>query len=91
MSFFNSEPAQTIQPGQTVPLDQRQMRQMAQRELQNFGQNIDTYIDKSGIQFPQEIRGNIPAMCRWMLENNKVPEDRLRIAQPLINRLMGRR
>lgn len=91
MAFFNDHQAQAVKPGQGVQLDQRQMQQIAQHQLQDFGQNIDRYIDQSGIQFPQEIRGDIPAMCKWMLENNQVPNNRLRIAQPLINRLMGRR
>ena len=88
MAFFDSH--QGAAPA-APQMDQRQMQAMAQRELDDFGKNIDRYIDKSGIDFPPEIRGNVPAMCRWMIENRRVPAQNMRIAQPLINRLFGRR
>lgn len=87
MGFFNGQAQQPA--GQQM--SRQQMQAIADQQLQAFGQNLDANIRRSGIQFPPEIRGNVPAMCKWMLESGKVPEDRLRIAQPLINRLFGRR
>lgn len=72
-------------------MSQAQMQAIANEQLQEFGNNVDRYIEQSGINFPREIRGNIPAMCQWMIQNGKVPERNLRIAQPLINRLFPRR
>ena len=87
VGFFNGESRQPS--GQQM--SQAQMQAIANERLQEFGNNVDRYIEKSGIQFPREIRGNIPAMCQWMIQNGKVPERNLRIAQPLINRLFPRR
>lgn len=87
MGFFGGNDRQ--QPPRQM--SQAQMQAIANEQLQEFGNNVDRYIEQSGINFPCEIRGNIPAMCQWMIQNGKVPERNLRIAQPLINRLFPRR
>ena len=86
MGFFGGNDRQ--QPPRQM--SQAQMQAIANEQLQEFGNNVDRYIEQSGINFPREIRGNIPAMCQWMIQNGKVPERNLRIAQPLINRLFPR-
>ena len=90
MAFFDSHRQQSVAPAGSQ-MDQRQMQAMAQRELDDFGKNINQYIERSGIDFPKEIRGNVPAMCRWMIENGKVQAQNMRFAQPLINRLFSHR
>lgn len=87
MGFFGGNDRQ--QPPRQM--SQAQMQAIANEQLQEFGNNVDRYIEQSGINFPREIRGNIPAMCQWMIQSGKVPERNLRIAQPLINRLFQRR
>ena len=87
MGFFGGNDRQ--QPPRQM--SQAQMQAIANEQLQEFGNNVHRYIEQSGINFPREIRGNIPAMCQWMIQNGKVPERNLRIAQPLINRLFPRR
>ena len=87
MSIFG----QRQQPAQGQQMNQQQMQAMAQQELEDFGRNMGSYIDKSGINIPQEMRGDVPAMCRYLIQSGQVPQERMRIAQPLINRLMGRR
>lgn len=87
MKFFGGNDRQ--QPPRQM--SQAQMQAIANEQLQEFGNNVDKYIEQSGINFPREIRGNIPAMCQWMIQNGKVPEKNLRIAQPLIDRLFQRR
>lgn len=78
--------------GQQQPkLNQQQMQAMAQQELDDFKNNMNAYIDKSGMDIPQNLRGDVPGMCRYLIQSGRVPAERMRFAQPLIDRLMGRR
>ena len=85
MGIFNQRQQQ---PGQ---MNQQQMQTMARQELEDFGRNLDVNIEKSGMYIPQNLRGDLPSMCRYLINSGKVPAERMRFAQPLIDRLMGRR
>ena len=85
MSIFGNQGRQQPQ------MSQQQMQAIAQQQLEDFGNNMGSYIDRSGMNIPQEMRGNVPAMCRHLIQSGQVPQERLRIAQPLIDRLLGRR
>lgn len=62
-----------------------------QREIDAISKNPAQFIGPSGMNIPTEMQRDPRTMCLHLINSGQVPEARLRFAQPLINRLMGRR
>lgn len=84
MGFFDKKE----QPGQ---MSQQDMQQAFMRDVDGLRRNADPYIQRAGVDIPQNLRGNPQAMAMHLIQSGQIPQDRLRMVQPFINRMMGRR
>lgn len=84
MGFFDRKQ----QGGQ---MSQEEMQQAFLRDVDGLQRNTDRYIQRAGVDIPQNLRGNPQAMAMHLIQSGQIPQDRLRMVQPLINRMMGRR
>lgn len=84
MGFFDKKE----QPGQ---MSQQDMQQAFMRDVDGLRRNADSYIQRAGVDIPQNLRGNPQAMAMHLIQSGQIPQDRLRMVQPFINRMMGRR
>lgn len=84
MGFFDRKQ----QEGQ---MSQIEMQQAFLRDVDGLQRNTDRYIQRAGVDIPQNLRGNPQAMAMHLIQSGQIPQDRLRMVQPLINRMMGRR
>lgn len=72
-------------------MSQEDMQQAFLRDVDGLQRNTDRYIQRAGVDIPQNLRGNPQAMAMHLIQSGQIPQDRLRMVQPLINRMMGRR
>lgn len=72
-------------------MSQEEMQQAFMRDVDGLQRNTDRYIQRAGVDIPQNLRGNPQAMATHLIQSGQIPQDRLRMVQPLINRMMGRR
>ena len=86
MGFFDRSTAP--QPGQMSP---DEMRQAFMRDAQGLKENPAPYIDRAHVDIPEHIRNDPRAMAMHLIQTGQVPQGRLRMIQPLIDRMMGRR
>lgn len=84
MGFFDKKE----QPGQ---MSQQDMQQAFMRDVDGLRRNVDPYIQRAGVDIPQNLMGNPRAMAMHLIQSGQADSVGLRIAQPLINRMMGRR
>ncbi len=89
MGFFdrpNVAPAE--QPAQ---MTEEQMRQAFLRDAQGLKDDVNGYISRAHVDIPENMRGDPRAMAMHLIQTGQVPQQRLRMVQPLIDRMMGRR
>lgn len=86
MNFFDRQQRQDAQP-----MDRAQIQAQAQRDFDAIRANPGSFIDRAGVEIPQEMRNDPRAMCMHLINSGQVPRGRMRAAQPLPNLLMGRR
>lgn len=86
MGFFDK--AQGAPAGQ---MSQQDMQQAFLRDVNGLRENTAQYIQRAGVDIPQSIRGNPQVMAMHLIQTGQVPQERLRMVQPLIDRMMGRR
>lgn len=72
-------------------MSQEEMQQAFLRDVDGLQRNTDRYIQRASVDIPQNLRGNPQAMAMHLIQSGQIPQDRLRMVQPLINRMMGRR
>lgn len=82
MGFFD----QRQQEGQ---MSQEDMQRAFMRDVDGLQRNTDRYIQRAGVDIPQNLRGNPQAMAMHLIQSGQIPQDRLRMVQPFINRMMG--
>lgn len=84
MGFFDRKQ----QEGQ---MSQTEMQRAFMRDVDGLQRNTDRYIQRAGMDIPQNLRGNPQAMAMHLIQSGQIPQDWLRMVQPFINRMMGRR
>ena len=86
MGFFDRSTAP--QPGQ---MSQDEMRQAFMRDARGIKDNPVPYINQAHVDIPENLRSDPRAMAMHLIQTGQVPQQRLRLVQPLIDRMMGRR
>ena len=61
------------------------------RDVSGLRDDTARYIQRAGVSVPQNLRGDPQAMAMHLIQSGQVPQSRLRMVQPLIDRMMGRR
>lgn len=89
MGFFDR--ASAAQPGQQGQMTEAQMRQAFLRDAQGLKDDVSGYISRAGVDIPDNLRNDPRAMAMHLIQSGQVPQQRLRLVQPLIDRMMGRR
>lgn len=87
MSYFDRQ--QPAQGGRQM--DRAQFQAQAQQDFDAIRSNPGPFIERANVQIPQEIQNDPRAMCMHLINTGQVPQGRMRVAQPLLNMLMGRR
>ena len=89
MGFFDRQTAApAAQRGQ---MTEEQMRQAFLRDAQGLKDDVSGYINRAGVDIPENLRNDPRAMAMHLIQSGQVPQQRLRMVQPLIDRMMGRR
>ena len=89
MGFFDRQ--QTAPGAQPRQMSQKEMQQAFMRDVNGLRENTAQYIQRAGMNIPQNLRGDPQTMAMHLIQSGQVPQERLRMVQPLINRMMGRR
>ena len=89
MGFFDRQTAAPA--GQRGQMTEEQMRQAFLRDAQGLKDDVSGYISRAGVNIPENLRNDPRAMAMHLIQSGQVPQQRLRLVQPLIDRMMGRR
>lgn len=89
MGFFDRQTAAPA--GQRGQMTEEQMRQAFLRDAQGLKDDVSGYISRAGVDIPENIRNDPRAMAMHLIQSGQVPQQRLRLARPLIDRMIGRR
>ena len=88
MGFFDRQTAAPV--GQHGQMTEEQMRQAFLRDAQGLKNDVSGYINRAHVDIPENLRNDPRAMAMHLIQSGQVPQQRLRLVQPLINRMMGR-
>ena len=72
-------------------MSQNEMRQAFLRDAQGLKNDVSGYINRAHVDIPENLRNDPRAMAMHLIQSGQVPQQRLRLVQPLIDRMMGRR
>lgn len=86
MGFFDR--GNRAQPEQ---MSREDMQQAFLRDVSGLKQNTAQYIQRAHVDIPDNLRGDPRAMAMHLIQSGQVPQERLRMVQPMIDRMMGRR
>lgn len=86
MGFFDRSTAP--QMGQ---MSQDEMRQAFMRDAQGLKNDVSGYINRAHVDIPENLRNDPRAMAMHLIQTGQVPQQRLRLVQPLIDRMIGRK
>lgn len=86
MGFFDRQTAAPA--GQ---MTEEQMRQAFLRDAQGLKEDVSGYISRAHVDIPENLKNDPRAMAMHLIQSGQVPQQRLRLVQPLIDRMMGRR
>lgn len=89
MGFFDRARAPKKQ--QQNQMTEEQMHQAFLRDAQGLKDDVSGYISRAHVDIPENLRNDPRAMAMHLIESGQVPQQRLRLVQPLIDRMMGRR
>lgn len=88
MGFFDKQKTPGQNGGQ---MSQEQMKQAFFRDVEGLRKDPSGYVDRAGMTVPASIMGNYQAMAMHLIQSGQVPQSRIKMVQPLIDRMMGRR
>lgn len=80
MGFFDQ---QRSTPGQMSEAD---MRQAFMRDANGLKNDPAAYIDRAGVDIPQQLRNNPRAMAMHLINSGQVPQQRLQMLAPMLRR-----
>lgn len=89
MGFFDRQTAAPA--GQRGQMTEQEMQQAFLRDARGLKNDTARYIERAGVDIPKNLRGDPRAMAMHLIQSGQVPQQRLRMVQPLIDRMMGRR
>ena len=89
MGFFDRQSA--AHAGQRGQMTEEQMREAFLRDAQGLKDDPSGYINRARVDIPGNLRNDPRAMAMHLIQTGQVPQQRLRLVQPLIDRMMGRR
>lgn len=89
MGFFDRATAPRKQ--QQNQMTEEQMHQAFLRDAQGLKDDPSGYISRAHVDIPENLRNDPRAMAMHLIQSGQVPQQRLRMIQPLIDRMMGRR
>ena len=72
-------------------MSEEEMRQAFMKDAQGLKENPAPYINQAHVNIPENLRNDPRAMAMHLIQTGQVPQGRLRMVQPLIDRMMGRR
>lgn len=72
-------------------MSQEEMQRAFMRDAEGLSRDPERYIRQKHKDIPQNLMGNPHAMAMHLIQTGQADSMGLRIAQPLINRMMGRR
>ena len=75
---------------QSGQMSQEQMQQAFFRDVEGLRNDMPGYVKRAGMSIPESLMGNPQAMAMHLIQTGQAPQ-RLRLVQPLIDRMMGRR
>lgn len=88
MGFFD----QRQTPGQPGgQMSQKQMQQAFFKDVDGLRRDPSGYVQRAGMSVPASIMGNYQAMAMHLIQSGQVPQSRVKMVQPLIDRMMGKR
>ena len=76
---------------QNGQMTQEQMQQAFFKDVDGLRHDPAGYVQRAGMSVPANLMGNYQAMAMHLIQSGQVPQGRLRMVQPLIDRMMGRR
>lgn len=88
MGFFDGQNAPAEQPRQ---MSNEEMQAAFMQDVRGIKRDADRYIRQAGVDIPESMRNNPQAMAMHLIQSGQVPQGRLRMVQPLIDRMMGGR
>lgn len=89
MGFFDRQTATPA--GQHGQMTEEQMRQAFLRDAQGLKNDVSGYISRAHVDIPENLRNDPRAMAMHLIQSGQVPQQRLRLVQPLIDHMMGHR
>lgn len=84
MGFFDQK-----QPG--GGMSKEQMQQAFFADVNGLRNDLPGYLKRANMTVPDNLMGNYQAMAMHLIQSGQVPQSRLRMVQPLIDRMTGRR
>lgn len=66
------------------------MRQAFLRDAQGLKNDVNGYINRAHADIPERLRNDPRAMAMHLIQTGQVPQQCLRLVQPLIDRMMKR-
>lgn len=88
MGFFEKQNAPAGQPRQ---MSSEEMQAAFMQDVRGLKNDVGRYIRQAGVDIPESMRGNPQTMAMHLIQSGQVPQERLRMIQPLIDRMMGGR
>lgn len=88
MGFFDRQNAPAEQPKQ---MSNDEMQAAFMQDVRGLKRDANRYIRQAGVDIPESLRGDPQAMAMHLIQSGQVPQERLRMIQPLIDRMMGGR
>ncbi len=88
MGFFEKQNAPAEQPRQMI---NEEMQAAFMQDVRGLKRDANRYIRQAGVDIPESMRNNPQAMAMHLIQSGQVPQGRLRMVQPLIDRMMGGR
>lgn len=89
MGFFDRARAPRKQ--QQNQMTEEQMHQAFLRDAQGLKDDVSGYISRAHVNIPENLRNDPRAMAMHLIESGQADKTGLRLARPLIDRMMGQR
>lgn len=81
MGFFDR---QTAAP--TGQMSEQEMRQAFLKDAQGLKNDVNGYINRAGVNIPEQLRNDPQAMAMHLINSGQVPRQRLQMLAPLLQR-----
>lgn len=83
MGFFDRQTAPAGQHGQ---MSEQEMRQAFMRDAHGLKSDVNGYISRAGVDIPENMRNDPRQMAMHLINTGQVPQQRLQMLAPLLQR-----